>query len=79
MTKVEEIIKQYGFDSGGIYTWIDLEAMLKEYAEWYAHKCLEIAADKASTSAYYKSTNKGARYKPWNGESILKRQLKNYH
>jgi len=40
MTKLEEIIYNYGLDDKDG----DFEESIKEYAEWYAKECLKIAA-----------------------------------
>lgn len=44
MTKIQELIKKPPYEySGGVYSFVDIEELMKEYAEWYAKKCLEIA------------------------------------
>lgn len=47
MTKIEELIDKHSYKSSGQIGLIDLKVLCKEYAEWYAKKCLKIAADKA--------------------------------
>ena len=58
MSKIDDIIYSYAevesLDTGTPYSLVqfsyeEVESMMKEYAEWYAKKCLEIAADNAST------------------------------
>ena len=51
MTKFEEILIRYNLNSPGIPN--SIEKPMKQYAEWYAKKCLKVAAEKAL--AYRKS------------------------
>lgn len=54
MTKVEEIISKYSFvfeDHNVEYLRIeDAIAACKEYSEWYASECLDIAANNAKVT-----------------------------
>lgn len=56
MTKIDELIKSI-CNKGGPYhpDWYsegDIENIMKEYAEWYAKECLQIAAQQATTMYY---------------------------
>lgn len=43
MTKIEEIIAKYNYNS----SFLLIESMMRDYAELYAKKCLEKAAEQA--------------------------------
>lgn len=51
MNKIEEIIDKHKTHSTDLYLYYviteDIISMMKEYAEYYAIKCLEIAAEEA--------------------------------
>lgn len=54
MTKLEEILEKnrlktdhYADQEFSDYGLFSVEAAMKEYSEWYAKKCLEIAAEEA--------------------------------
>lgn len=58
MSKIDNIIYSYAeaesLGTGIPYSQVqfsyeEVESMMKEYAEWYAKKCLEIAAEKAKS------------------------------
>jgi len=42
MTKLEEIIAKYNYDND---SFLSIESMMRDYAEFYAKRCLEIAAE----------------------------------
>lgn len=74
MTKIEEILNYYIPPTCQVDSHLK---MMKEYAEWYAKKCLEIAADNAEIyeEGYY-NRNDDPDYR-WavNKESITDIQL----
>lgn len=45
MTKLEEVIAKYNYDND---SFLSIESMMRDYAEIYAKKCLEIAAEEAT-------------------------------
>lgn len=44
MRKIDEVIAKYNYDND---SFLSIESMMKDYAEWYAKQCLKIAADEA--------------------------------
>lgn len=44
MTKIDELIDSI-YNSKDRFDWVDIEKIMKEYAEWYANKCLLVADD----------------------------------
>ena len=66
MSKIEEIIAKYNYN---IDSFLSVECMMRDYAEWYAKKCLEIAVDNAETY-----TDRGG-YTFVDGKSILNIKL----
>lgn len=58
MNKIEKIIDS-GFNSDGFVTFEreNLKVVIKEYAEWYAYKCLKIAAENATGTPAYDYSN----------------------
>ncbi len=78
MSKINDVIYSYAesesLDTGVPYSSVqfscdEVESMMKEYAEWYAKKCLEIAVDNAETY-----TDRGG-YTFVDGKSILNIKL----
>lgn len=55
MTKIEELIDSLGNQ----YDWDDIQVsqIMREYAEFYAKKCLEIAAENATGTPKYDFSN----------------------
>lgn len=54
MTKIEELLEtieryQHTPEPIDTYGYFDIVKIMKEYAEWYAQKCLEIAAEHAQS------------------------------
>ncbi len=78
MTKLEEILEKnrlktdhYADQEFEAYGIISIESAMKEYAEFYAKKCLEIAAKKATTDAYIKSNYGESRWKKWKDDTSV--------
>lgn len=59
MNKLKELIDKYAYQTGGVYSLIDIEELCKEYVVL----CLEKAAEEATIDCYIKSNLKGARWK----------------
>lgn len=64
MNKIEEIIEKYDVHYGtpdslgyGCFMTSDMISAMKEYAEWYAKRCLEVAAENATGIPIYDYSN----------------------
>lgn len=49
MRKIDEVIAKYNYDND---SFLSIESMMRDYAEWYAKECLKIAAKEARTKLY---------------------------
>ena len=61
MSKLQELIKEYGLDYNRKYRDGTIEKVIKRYVKI----CLEKAAKEARTDCYIKQNRKGSRYKKW--------------
>lgn len=60
MTKIEEIAFKYtksDYYNQQTFSFLDVISAMKEYAEYYAEKCLEVAAENATGTPMYDYSN----------------------